>query len=393
MNKKNDIRFQLIPVMLAFFAMGAVDLVGIASNYVKKDFDLSDTMANLFISMVFLWFFIFSIPTGLLMNKIGRRKTVLLSLLVTVLALIVPVIGYNLTTMLVSFSLLGIGNTLMQVSLNPLMANVVSGDKLASSLTFGQFIKSIASFMGPVIAGWAALNFGNWKLLFPMYAVVAVLAVILLGITKIEERSYKKDKSSFVDCLLLLRNKHILLFFIGILAHVGIDAGINITAPKILMEREGLTLEEAGLATSLYFLFRVAGSFSGGFIMARFSIPRFFIISVICLALSCTGLLIFSGSTLLYVCLALVGFGNSNIFSMIFSRALQFMPERDNEISGLMIMGISGGAIFPPLMGIASDSLNSQSGAVIILVILVVYLFFLSPYIKMKEAKKSVKSG
>jgi fucose permease len=191
-----------------------------------------------------------------------------------------------------------------------------------------------------------------------------------------------------MDCFRLLGNWHILLFFIGIMAHVGIDVGINATAPKILMERiSGMTLADAGFATSLYFLFRVAGCFLGTFILARFSIHKFFIISVISMALSVVGLSFAADVTTLYICIALIGFGNSNIFPMIFSKAIQSMPERENEISGLMIMGISGGAIFPLLMGVGSDWLKSQVGAVIVLAVLVVYLFFLTPLIKGRKAE------
>ena len=382
--KTKNLVLQLIPVMLAFFAMGAVDLVGISSNYVKEDFKLSDTLANLFPSMVFFWFFIFSVPTGLLMNKIERKKTVLLSLIATAAALIVPVIGYNFVFMLVSFSLLGIGNTLMQVSLNPLISNVVTSSKLASTLTLGQFVKAIASFSAPLIAGWAALKFGNWRLLFPVYTGMTLLAFLWLSIVDIKEKSYD-TKSSFIDCFLLLKNKLILLFFIGIMAHVGIDVGINTTVPKILMERTGMVLTDAGFATSVYFLFRVIGCFLGTFILARYVIHKFFLVSVICMALSIAGLFFFSNSIFLYISIALIGFGNSNIFPVIFSKALQSMPERNNEISGLMIMGIAGGAIFPLLMGVASDALGTQAGAVIVIAILVAFLFFLMPFIRVKN--------
>ena len=150
--------WMLIPVMFSFFTMGFVDLVGIATNYVKADFHLSDTLANLLPSMVFFWFLIFSVPTGMLMNKIGQRKTVLLSIVVTAAALLLPLINYSFASMLISFSLLGIGNTLMQVSLNPLLSNIVTGNRLASSLTLGQFVKAIASFLAPIIAGWAAVS-------------------------------------------------------------------------------------------------------------------------------------------------------------------------------------------------------------------------------------------
>jgi len=375
---------QFIPVMLAFFAMGAVDLVGIASNYVKEDFGLSDTLANVFTSMLFFWFFALSVPTGLLMNKIGRKKTVLLSLIVSALALIIPFIGYNFVLMLISFALLGIGNTLMQVSLNPLISNVVSGDKLASTLTFGQFVKAIASFSAPLIAGWAALKFGNWRLLFPAYAAMTLLAFIWLSAVTIHEKPYE-TKSSFADCFRLLSNKLILLFFLGIMVHVGIDVGVNTTAPKILMERTGMALADAGFATSVYFLFRVIGCLLGTFILARFAIHQFFIVSVSCMALSVAGLLIFNDVTLLYCCIALVGFGNSNIFPIIFSKALLSKPERDNEIAGLMIMGVAGGGIFPLLMGVASDGLGAQAGAIMVIAALITYLFFLIPVVSVKK--------
>ena len=173
---------KLIPVMLCFFAMGFVDLVGIASNYVKADLGLTDAQANIFPSLVFFWFLIFSVPTGMLMNRIGRRKTVIISLIITFVSLLLPLFGETFLLMLVSFSLLGIGNALMQTSLNPLLSNIVSGDKLASNLTFGQFVKAIASFMAPYIAMWGAMNaipeFGlGWRVLFPVYMIIAIVAV------------------------------------------------------------------------------------------------------------------------------------------------------------------------------------------------------------------------
>ena len=372
----------LIPVMITFFTMGFVDLVGIATNYVKLDFQLTDTMANFLPSMVFLWFLVFSVPTGMLMNKIGRRKTVILSIVITFLALLVPLIAYDFSVMLISFALLGIGNTLMQVSLNPLISNIVTGNQLASSLTLGQFFKAIASFLAPLIASWAVIEFGDWKMLYPIFAAITVIPAIWLLFTPIEEKPVEGKTSSFKECFSLLGDSAILMFFIGILVHVGIDVGINTTAPRIVMERTGLGLTSAGYATSLYFLFRTLGSFGGAFILAKFSAKKFFILSSACIAAAVVGLFFFRDLTAIYVCIALIGFGNSNIFSIIFSQALLRKPERGNEVSGLMIMGVSGGAIFPLLMGVATDAIGSQVGAVIVLAALTVYLFLLAPKIR-----------
>ena len=375
MNKTNSLT--MIPVMLCFFAMGFVDLVGIASNYVKEDLQLSDSVANVLPSLVFFWFLIFSVPTGMLMNKIGRKKTVLLSLIVTVVSLLLPLFGENFPLMLVSFSLLGIGNALMQTSLNPLVSSVIRGN-LASTLTFGQFVKAIASFLAPYIAMWGAMStipsFGmGWRVLFPIYMAIGIVATLLLSSTPIKEEPVDKA-SSFLDCTRLLARPVILLPFIGIMCHVGIDVGTNTTAPKILMERHEMTLNDAAFATSLYFIFRTIGCLTGSFFLRVMSNRVFFVISVVMMALAMVGLGFGTSKPVLYTAIALVGYGNSNIFSLVFSQALLSDKSRQNEISGLMIMGLFGGTVFPLLMGIASDAMG-QAGAVAVMALGVVYLF------------------
>lgn len=370
---------KLIPVMLCFFAMGFVDLVGIASNYVKRDLALTDAQANIFPSLVFFWFLIFSVPTGMLMNHIGRKRTVVLSLVVTAVSLLLPVFGDGYGLMLCSFSLLGIGNALMQTSLNPLLSNIIAGNRLASSLTFGQFVKAIASFLAPYIAMWGATqaipSFGlGWRVLFPVYMVVAVVAIFWLSGTTIEEE--KPDRASgFADCLRLLGRPFILLCFLGIICHVGIDVGTNTTAPRLLMERVGLTLDEAGFSTSLYFIFRTAGCLLGAFILRHLSTRRFLAVSVACMLVAMAGLLVSNVHYVIYACIALIGFGNSNVFSIIFAHALTAVPEKKNEVSGLMIMGLFGGTIFPLFMGLASDAIG-QRGAVAVMAVGVLYLIF-----------------
>ena len=376
MNKSN--KMAIVPVMLCFFAMGFVDLVGIASNYVKEDLQLTDSVANMLPSLVFFWFLIFSVPTGMLMNRIGRKNTVLLSLLVTVASLLLPLFGENFPLMLVSFSLLGIGNALMQTSLNPLVSSVIRGGHLASTLTFGQFVKAIASFLAPYIAMWGAMGsmpaFGlGWRVLFPVYMVIGIVASLLLFSTPIEEEPTEKA-SSVAGCVKLLSRPLVLLSFVGIMCHVGIDVGTNTTAPKILMERLGMTLNEAAFATSLYFIFRTIGCFTGSFFLRMVSNRAFFTLSVMMMALAMLGLGVGTSRMMLYASIALVGYGNSNIFPLVFAQALLSDKTRQNEISGLMIMGLFGGTVFPLLMGFASDAMG-QAGAVAVMAMGVIYLF------------------
>lgn len=368
---------QLLPVMLCFFAMGFVDLVGTASNYVQKDLGLTDAQANLFPSLVFFWFLIFSVPTGMLMNRIGRKNTVLISLVVTAVSLFIPAFGDSYLVMLASFSLLGIGNAIMQTSLNPLVSNLISSRRLASTLTFGQFVKAIASFLAPVIAAWGATTllplFGlGWRILFVIYAVVCLLAILLLAATPIDEEQPERA-SGVGDCLKLLGRPFILLCFLGIMCHVEIDVGTNTTAPKIIIERLGLPLEDAGFATGIYFIFRTFGCFLGAFILRAVSPKLFFAVSVVMMLAGMCMLFLCDTLMPLYVGIGLVGFGNSNIFSIIFSQALVQAPREKNEVSGLMIMGLFGGTVFPLAMGYAADAVG-QVGAVAVMTVGVVYL-------------------
>ncbi len=373
----------LVPIMLCFFAMGFVDLVGIASNYVKADLNLTDKVANIFPSLVFFWFLIFSVPTGVLMNKIGRKKTVLLSLGVTILSLLLPIFGDNFIIMLVSFSLLGIGNAIMQTSLNPLVSSLIAGNNLASTLTFGQFVKAIASFLAPYLAMWGAtavipvLGLG-WRVLFLIYFIVSVIATVLLAATPIENDV--KDSNEFTSvghqfkaCFKLLGTPIVLLSFIGIMCHVGIDVGTNTMAPKLLIERLGMTLNEAAFATSLYFIFRTIGCLTGSFFLRVMNHRAFFIISVTMIVLSMVGMFAGTTKTVLYIAIALVGYGNSNVFSMVYTQALLSVPDKKNEVSGLMIMGLFGGTVFPLIMGFASDAVG-QAGAVAVMAAGAVYL-------------------
>lgn len=384
MTKKNTLAV-LLPVMLCFFTMGFVDLVGIASNYVQKDLGLSDAKANMMPSLVFFWFLIFSVPTGVLMNRIGRKKTVLLSIIITAVSLLLPIFGNSYPLMLISFSLLGIGNALMQTSLNPLISNIVNPDRLASTLTFGQFVKAIASFLAPYIAIWGAVqtipSFGlGWRVLFPIYMVIAVIAIFALSSTKIEEE--KSDSASgFKECFSLLGRPFILLCFLGIMCHVGIDVGTNTTAPKLLMERLGYTLDAAAVATSVYFIFRTIGCFSGSFILRVMNPKLFFGISAAMMLAAMGGLFVADTKILLYACIALIGFGNSNIFSIIFSQALLNEPEQKNAVSGLMIMGLFGGTIFPLAMGYAADMMG-QNGSVAVMTVGAIYLMVYTFLIK-----------
>ena len=215
MNKKY-VALSIASVMSAFFAMGILDIIGIATNYVKVDFQLSDTFVGILSFMLFLSFLLFSVPTGALMNKIGQKKTVMLSILVMCAALSCLLISYTLPSVVVFFLILGVGITLIQVGLSPLLANIVSGKSLASALTFGQFVKALGSFLIPILGAWASFYLGSWRYLFPFLIAYSILSILILHFTPIHEQKVSKSMS-MKAAFSLLGHRVILLSFLSML--------------------------------------------------------------------------------------------------------------------------------------------------------------------------------
>ena len=377
MNKEISLR-KILPVMFGFFIMGFVDIVGVSTSYVKNDFaGMNDTMVNLISLSCFLWFFLLSIPTGMLMNRIGRKKTVLLSFALHVAAMIVPLVAYDFTAVLVAFALIGIGNTLLQVSLNPLVTNVITGDKLTGTLTLGQFVKAVSSFLGPIIAAAVTGSFLGWKMIFPIYAAISLLALIWLWLTPIAEQKVASADISIGHTFSLLKDKYIVAFFIGILVLVGVDVGMGITFPKLLMERCNLPLTDAGMGNSVYFFARTVGAFLGGILLMKLPERKFFTASVFVALAGLVGMIFLHGLWAVLACVAVFGVGYANLFSIIFSISMQRVPERANEVSALLIVGVAGGAVIPPVLGVITDAFGTQGAAIIALSVVWLYLVFL----------------
>ena len=378
MNNKSSLKL-VLPVLFGFFIMGIVDLTGTAINYVKVDFGLNDTMANLLSLSCFFWFLVLSVPTGILMNRIGRKNTVLVSFLFTLVGLLIPFVVYNFVFSIIAFSLIGIGNTIIQVALNPLVSNVVAKEKLTGSLTMGQFIKALASWFGPNVAAWLAATTLGWKYVFPVFAVVTLLAAFWLWITPIGEEERSKKSTSFIATFSLLKDTKILLFFIGILILVGLDVGLNVTLPKYLMERcpEVTTVSEADqLKSYFYFIVRALGAFIGGILLMKVPENKFYTVSVLLTFVGLISILFVDALWAVLASVVIIALGYSNLFAIIFSKAIQHKPEKANEVSALLIVGVSGG-IIALLLGVVSDTFGSQWAAMSILVVMWLYVVWL----------------
>lgn len=384
----------ILPVFLAFFIMGFCDIIGKASDYIKADFHLSNGVTGFLPSMVFIWFLIFSIPTGGLMNKWGRKNTVLLSMAVTILGLLIPLINYNLYSCLIAFALIGIGNAILQVSLNPLLANVVSNDKLTSSLTIGQVVKAVSSLFGPFILSLVFSQFsGQWYYALPILGIITILSSIWLLSAKIDREQAASTAVSFKAAFSLLKSPLIFLCFLGILFVVGVDVGINYVGSKLLIGRCGEPTTTSAAQTA-YFACRTFGALLGAFLLARVNEGKYFKINILLAIVALVTLFFIGGEavnskTLIVTLVGIIGFACASIFPIIYSKAIKAMPDKANEISGLMITGVSGGALIPALMGGLTSvtdgvGMYAQTGSLIVVLGCMLYLLGLS-FVKVKN--------
>lgn len=369
-------RAALPALFFSFFIMGLVDIVGVSANYVRQDFSLSGTLSALLPLLAFISFAFLAVPAGLLMNRIGRKRTVVLSLLITLAALVVPMTGYMFARMMWAFTLIGIGNTLLQTSLNPLLGDVVPPHRLTTDLTLGQFFRSLSSFAGPLLVTAVVWATGSWQRIFPVYALFTVAAIVWLGCVPIAERKVEVRKHAFAETFGLLKDKYILQLFCALFIFVGIDVGMNVNIPLFLQERCGLSVERSGLGPSIYFVARIVGSLIGAIVLLRYSSVRF-LFGSLWVGIGAIVLLLPQHSFWVSaVCITLIGLVCANIFSIIFALALSHRPDRSNEISGLLIMAVSGGAIVPALMGWVYDRAGLMSSMSVLAVCFVCLILF-----------------
>jgi fucose permease len=380
MTNKINIR-QILPVLMAFFVMSFVDLVGVGVDKVKEDFILTPTAANLIPSAAFLWFLILSVPVGILQARYGKKLVLNIGMGVTALGLLVPFFIYTFPTVLLGFALLGIGNTIVQVSANPLIVDVVPSNRTSSFLSFSQFVKAIGSMLGAPLATIFASHFTkDWKMLFLVFGIVSLLSIIWLASTKVEEIKQEGYKATFMTSFKLLNNGFMVLMVISIFLVVGVDVGFNSNSGQFLMNHFKIDSEAALSGRSIYFAGRMIGTFLGAILLTRLSSRDFFLWTTVLGIIALVAILILPGKALAWVLVFVIGFAVANIFPLVFSIAVEKYPDRNSEISGLMIMAICGGAVIPLLIGWISQISHNVAIGMSLLVACMVYLLAVSLY-------------
>ncbi len=357
MNKK------VFPILLVFLCMGFGDAVGPFVSLAKKTFELSSFEANLIPLAGFIGFLLFSIPSGILQDKKGKKIVIISGMFIAMTGLIIPIFGlYTYLLFLIPILLLGSGSAITQVGGNPIMRDVSGEGKFSRNLAFGQFIKAIATLSTAFLPLVAAKYFGlSWTITFPVYSSIILISIIILSSTKIVEKKYDDQKpATFISCIRLLKNGYVFMMVLAIFLYVGAEVTLAGNLPDFLKTEFGVDIEKVGLAgTGLFFLAIVIGRFSGSVVLNWIS-AKIFLTATSILAILGIVSLFLKVETLAYVSAFIIGLGFANIFPLIFSIAIDKLPEKTNELSGLMIMAIFGGAIIPPIFGMIKDNLTGN---------------------------------
>ncbi len=369
-----------IPVIFSFFVMGFVDLVGVSTGYVKNDFNLSDKVAQLIPFMVFIWFALLSIPTGIFQDRKSKKLTVNIGMIISAVGLLIPFIYYTLLTALLGFALLGIGNTILQVSANPLLIDISSKDTKAANLSLSQLIKAIASMLGPMVTAGLALYAGNWRLVFPVFAAVSLLSALWLNSVKIEESKPEKEPATFRSSFRLLKNRYILITILAIFFMVGFDVSMNTNIANFLVTRFQVSLEAASMGIVIYFASLMTGRFIGAILLRKLDIKIFMIISTLVAILGLVGIIISDDILITQILIFVTGLGFSNVFPIMFALIVDKKPVYANELSGLIILAVSGGAIIPPIIGLLVDVFGILA-SILVLISCMLYIAYASYYV------------
>lgn len=366
---------------MIFLIMGLVDSAGPMVSLAKGSFNISNTAASLLPLLAYIMYGLLSVPAGLLQDRKGKKLILNIGLGIALAGLLIPVASGMYGKMevngnslgqfykiLLSVLFLGAGGSILQVSGNPVIRDISDEGLYSKNLSFAQSVITVGSSLGFLLPVLMLQVFGlDWSVLFPVFACLILINFVSLNSIKIEEnKNGREHHATFRSCFRLLKNRYVLFMVLGIFLYCGVEISMSAHLPVLLKEKFGISVEKMGLliSWSLFYLPILAGRFLGGLILARIAPKRLLLLTVL---VSLTGIALIFGDSLALTLtgIFLAGFGFANIFPLVFSMTIDRLPEHSNELSGLMVSSIAGGALIPPLMGMLADAASIQVSFVV----------------------------
>lgn len=376
----------LLPVLMGFFIMGFCDMVAPVTGLIGAEYGAFGQRAVSFLpTMVFLWFLLLSVPIASLMNRIGRKATARIGYAFTFVGLLLPYFagqGGALAWYFAGFGLLGIGNTAIQVAINPLLATVVPEERMTSYLTVGQIFRNTALLLlAPAVTLFVAWT-GDWRLLLPVYAALTLAGGVWLQLTEVEEPVPSARAVGIGACFRLLADRTVLLCTLGVACFIAADVGVGFVSVRLI--------DDAGsiLTTTGFYALRIVGTLIGAWVLLRISDVKYLRWNMLLALALCAGLFFVRSGAAVFALVGVLGFTLSCVFATFYAVATRSAPGRSNEVAGLMILAISAGAVSGPVCGTLIRWIGTPRAGMIFVVACVCYLLWASTALKAGAPKK-----
>lgn len=391
-------------IFIIFFAISFLtNILGAINPNVSDSFSLTGTMTGMLPFSFFIAYALMSIPSGMMVQQVGEKKSLLVGWVLALIGAVVFSVAPSFPVFLGSLFLIGCGMALLQVTLFPLLRASGGEEHFAFNSVFAQLVFGAASFLSPFVYAYLVTGLASsekrglfleliasltpdhlpWVSIYWIFTLVCVFMLLLIFLTRIKNVERKEDEivGAWETHLELLRQKPVILFFLGIFAYVGVEQGIANWISEFLRTYHGFQPEAEGSTTvGLFWGMMTVGCILGMGLLkvmdSKLVLRIFTAVSIVIL-----GLTLFGSATFALIGFPAIGFCFSVMYGIIFSLGLNSVTKFHGSFSGIMCTGIAGGAIFSLLIGQLKDLIGLQAG-MIILFIPFVYILSISYWAK-----------
>lgn len=356
-------KIHIFAVLACYFALGYADIAGTVANCVREEYCLGNFATSLVPGLFFLWYLILPLPVAEAMNRFGRVKVTVAALTACAMGLGSALFLHSAAAIIFSLGMIGIGVTGLMITLNPLISSIVPAERTASIFSLGQVFKTLASILTPLLVTLGirmSSSSEGWRLIFPVYLTITIVLIALISFVS-ENKTDKGKRPGLKECFSSDNSLVIWISLAAMFFAVGLDVEFTVAVPQIYMERLGLRIDESVNFNSVYFVSRLISTIVAIWLLksrwARYCLSTGILMMLIALILTFTA----SSNATLTAGVILMGLGIANICTIIIAEAFHSFPQRTNEISALLILGLSGGALLPAIAGTFSNGPEAVS--------------------------------
>jgi fucose permease len=403
----------VILVLVTFFVISFLtNILGAINPNAQADFNLSLSLVGFLPFSIFLAYGVMSIPAGLLVEKYTEKPVMIGAFILVFCAALLFSVFPGFRIFLVSLFTIGLGFAMLQVIINPLLRTSGGEANFAFYSAMAQLVFGLASFLSPQLHSYLMQNVQSghatglakllenmvpvglkWVSIYWVFTAITFLMILFIASLKFPKVELTDEERIEVGSTLrsLLRNRTVILFFVGLFAYVGTEQGISYWISKFLQTYHGLDPDIQGAhAVSYFWGLMTVGCFLGMFLLKIFDSKKvLFVFAIMTAVVLLTAL--FGSMKVAVVAFPVCGFTISIMYPVIFSLGLNSIPRHHGTFAGIMCTGIVGGAIIPLVIGGIAQLIGLRFAMLFILVTLG-YIFGISIWAKPIIKNKTVFS-